>query len=92
MSLYLVMMKDEHNRMLSWPFKVKVTFKLISICGEDQISEISPEFSERPTEENEVKAGHSQFIPQNFVRDDYDHGQYILDNSIYIKCEVSCIA
>ena len=90
LSLFFVLMRSEHDNLLSWPFKQKVRFTLINQRNPAlSITEVfvpdqkSPSFN-KPENDMNIASGFPKFARQSVLQDD----GYTLDNVIYIKCHV----
>ena len=89
-SLFFVLMRSEHDNLLSWPFKQSVRFTLInqknlaSSIAEAFIPDLhSPSF-QKPTKDMNVASGFPRFALQSILQDE----NYTEGNTIYIKCRV----
>ena len=89
-SIFLVLMRSEHDSLLSWPFKQSVRFTLINqVNSSASISEAfipdlqSPSF-QRPEAEMNVASGFPKFARQSVLRDD----TFTKGNIIFIKAKV----
>ena len=89
-SVFLVLMRSEHDSLLSWPFKQSVRFTLINqVNSSASISEAfipdlqSPSF-QRPEAEMNVASGFPKFARQSVLRDD----TFTKGNIIFIKAKV----
>lgn len=89
-SVFFVLMKSEHDSLLSWPFKQSVRFTLINQMNQnDSISEAfapdlsSPSFQKPATEMN-VASGFPKFTRQSILQnEEFTHG-----NTVFIKAQV----
>ena len=89
-SMFFVLMKSEHDCLLSWPFKQSVRFTLINQVDQDSsISEAfapdlsSPSF-QQPTAEMNVASGFPKFVRQSILQNE----EFTKGNAIFIKAEV----
>ena len=89
-SVFLVLMKSEHDSLLNWPFKQSVRFTLINqVNSSASISEAfvpdlqSPSF-QRPDAEMNIASGFPKFARQSILQDD----AFIKGNVIFIKAKV----
>ena len=90
MSLFFVLMRSEHDSLLSYPFKQSVCFTLINQANPAaSISEAfvpdlrSPSF-QKPEKDMNVASGFPKFACQSVLHDDH----FTQGNVIYIKCQV----
>ncbi|XP_053157764.1 TNF receptor-associated factor 2-like [Hemicordylus capensis] len=91
LSLFLVLMKGEHDFQLKWPFRHKVTFTLLDQVNKQHIStsfrplESSSSF-QRPVKEVNVASGLPEFCPLNVL-----HAQganYICNDTLAIQAVI----
>ena len=89
-SVFLVLMRSEHDSLLSWPFKQSVRFTLINqVNSSASISEAfipdlqSPSF-QRPEAEMNVASGFPKFARQSVLQDE----TFTKGNIIFIKAKV----
>lgn len=89
-SVFFVLMKSEHDCLLSWPFKQSVRFTLINQVNQaNSISEAfapdlsSPSF-QQPTGEMNVASGFPKFVRQSILQNE----EFTQGNAIYIKAQV----
>ena len=89
-SVFFVLMKSEHDCLLSWPFKQSVRFTLINQINQaNSISEAfapdlsSPSF-QQPTGEMNVASGFPKFVRQSILQNE----EFTQGNAIYIKAQV----
>lgn len=89
-SVFFVLMKSEHDCLLSWPFKQSVRFTLINQVNQaNSISEAfapdlsSPSF-QQPTGEMNVASGFPKFVCQSSLQNE----EFTQGNAIYIKAQV----
>lgn len=87
LSLFLVVVKGEHDDVLPWPLaNIRVLFTLLNMTdGANHTYEFSPEPFMKPIASSEfdgAEAGFSQFIGHRYV------SPFITDNKIFVKCEV----
>ena len=89
-SVFFVLMKSEHDCLLSWPFKQSVRFTLINqVHQSNSVSEAfapdlsSPSF-QQPTAEMNVASGFPKFVRQSILQNE----EFTQGNAIYIKAQV----
>ena len=89
-SVFFVLMKSEHDCLLSWPFKQSVRFTLINQVNQaNSISEAfapdlsSPSF-QQPTGEMNVASGFPKYVRQSILQNE----EFTQGNAIYIKAQV----
>ena len=89
-SMFLVLMKSEHDNLLKWPFERPVTFELInqenraqSICETFMPDKHSPSF-QQPKSEMNVTSGFPRFVPHNLLCDQ----KFTNGDAIYIRCKI----
>ena len=89
-SVFFVLMKSEHDCLLSWPFKQSVRFTLINQVNRDKsITEaFAPDLSslsfQQPTSEMNVASGFPKFARQSTLQDE----EFTKGNALYIKALV----
>lgn len=89
-SVFFVIMKSEHDSLLSWPFKQSVQFTLINQVNQhNSISEaFSPDLSspsfQKPTAEMNVASGFPKFTRQSILQNE----EFTQGNTIFIKAQV----
>ena len=90
MSVFFVLMRSEHDNLLTYPFKQSVRFTLINQANPSaSITEAfvpdlnSPSF-QRPEKDMNVASGFPKFARQSVLHDD----NFTQGNGIYIKCQV----
>ena len=94
LSLYLIIMKGEYDALLDWPFNLKITFFLLD-QGEQRkhkIHQLSPNRSlpnvravfNKPSNRENLGIGNPSFVSHEAI----DAGEYVKDDTIFIKCEV----
>ena len=90
LSLFFVLMRSEHDNLLSWPFKQSVRFTLINqrspalnITEAFVPDQKSPSFK-KPENDMNIASGFPKFARQSVLQDE----GYTVDNVIYIKCQV----
>ena len=89
MSLFFVVMKGEFDSILQWPFTHRVTFKLINQgSGRDVVDTFQPDpmssSFRKPKSDMNIASGCPRFISHT----DLKSGGYIVDDTIFIKCNV----
>lgn len=89
-SVFFVLMKSEHDCLLSWPFKQSVRFTLINQVNQaNSITEAfapdlsSPSF-QQPSGEMNVASGFPKFVRQSILQNE----EFTQGNAIYIKAQV----
>ena len=90
-SVFFVLMRSEHDNLLTWPFKQTVRFTLINqVIPEASISEAfvpdlqSPSF-QKPNGDMNIASGFPRFAKQTILKDD----KFTLENAIFIKAQVT---
>ncbi|KAK3745541.1 hypothetical protein QZH41_012459 [Actinostola sp. cb2023] len=88
-SMFFVVMKGEFDSLLPWPFRQKITFKLIDPSRTNDISDsFRPEPNsssfQKPKSSMNVASGTPKFALQTTLRS----GGYIVDNTLFIKISV----
>ena len=90
MSVFFVLMRSEHDSLLSYPFKQSVRFTLINQANpsasitEAFIPDLSSPSFQKPEKEMNVASGFPKFARQSVLQDE----QFTKGNMIYIKCQV----
>ena len=83
MSLYIVLMEGEYDDNLQWPVSIKVSFRLLNMESDcDVFVKFDPDPLRRPLND-QVKAGYSRFVPQDYV-----DRECVLDDNIFMECKV----
>ena len=89
-SVFFVLMKSEHDDLLSWPFKSPVTFQLLNLSGSgSNVTETfmpdlqSPSF-QQPRSEMNIASGFPRFAKQNVLKDP----NYTKGDAIFIRCKI----
>ena len=89
-SVFFVLMRSEHDNLLTWPFKQSVKFTLINQADpEASISETfvpdlqSPSF-QKPENDMNIASGFPRFAKQSFLNDT----NFCQDDAIFIKAQV----
>ena len=89
-SLFFVLMRSEHDNLLSWPFKQSVRFTLINqknpaaSITEAFVPDLhSPSFK-KPENDMNIASGFPKFARQSVLQDE----NFTQGNVIYIKCQV----
>lgn len=91
-SLFLVLMKGEHDSILPWPFTQKVTLGLIHqkdpnlTKKEAFLPEKSSSSFQKPQQEFNVAIGFPKFVPQSYISD----SGFCLDDCFFVKAKVDC--
>ncbi|CAF3484521.1 unnamed protein product [Rotaria sp. Silwood2] len=92
MSLFLVLMKGNHDGMLSWPFNFRIIFNLYDQTDKKQhiIDTFRPDVRsssfQRPRSEMNIASGIPKFCPLAII--EQANNRYVRDNSMYIKIMV----
>ena len=89
LSLFIVVMRGEYDGLLSWPFRQKITMKLLD---QDRVSDVTESFRpdpnsssfQKPRSDMNIASGCPTFCTHNLLR---SRG-YIRDDSIFIKMVV----
>ena len=89
MSMFFVVMKGEYDAVLSWPFRQKVSFKLIDPDRTNDITDTfrpDPKSSsfQRPKSSMNIASGTPKFVSHNMLAS----GGYIVDDTLFIKISV----
>ncbi|KAK3745540.1 hypothetical protein QZH41_012458 [Actinostola sp. cb2023] len=89
LSLFFVIMKGEYDAIIPWPFRQKVTFKLLDQDRQNDISDTfkpDPNSSsfKRPTSNMNIASGCPLFITQQ----DLQKRSYVSDDTMFIKISV----
>ena len=89
-SVFFVLMRSEHDNLLSWPFKQSVRFTLINqknpaaSITEAFVPDLhSPSFK-KPENDMNIASGFPKFARQSVLQDE----NFTQGNVIYIKCQV----
>ena len=91
-SIFLVLLKGEHDALLNWPFKQKVTFTLFdqSELKENIVDAFKPDPNsssfKRPVSEQNVASGLPLFCPLGKLT--CNDNEYIKDNTMFVKVAV----
>ena len=90
LSLFFVLMRSEHDNLLSWPFKQSVRFTLVNqknpaaSITEAFVPDLhSPSFK-KPENDMNIASGFPKFARQSVLQDE----NFTQGNVIYIKCQV----
>ena len=92
-SVFFVMMKSEHDDLLPWPFKQKVTISLLNQeTPSDGSSHITQSFMpdsrsssfQKPTKDMNIASGFPKFAPRTVLNDK----KYSNNDTIYFKVKV----
>ena len=89
-SVFFVLMKSEHDCLLSWPFKQSVRFTLINQVNQANsiLEAFAPDLSspsfQQPTGEMNVASGFPKFVRQSILQNE----EFTQGNAIYIKAQV----
>ena len=90
MSVFFVLMRSEHDSLLSYPFKQSVRFTLINQSNpsasitEAFIPDLTSPSFQRPEKDMNVASGFPKFARQSVLHDD----NFTKGNTIFIKCQV----
>ena len=89
-SVFFVLMKSEHDNLLSWPFKSPVTFQLLNVSSTgSNVTETfmpdlqSPSF-QQPKSEMNIASGFPRFAKQSVLKDP----NYTRGDAIFIRCKI----
>ena len=90
-SLFFVIMRGEHDAILRWPFRQKVTFMLLD---QDNVEHVIDAFRpdpnsssfQRPRREANIASGCPLFFPIS----DLNKHAYIKDDTMFVKAIVDC--
>ena len=88
LSLFFVLMKSEYDNMQEWPFRKRVTFRLINYDNQGNSyarmfkADGNSENFKKPVTAMNPEVGFSQFITQELV------GNYVVGNSLFIEIYV----
>ena len=94
LSLYVHLLKGEHDDQLQWPFNAKITVQLLNWSGDNSHEEITIphhkaplEYRTRVTEGDRAPGGWgpSQFISHSVLESVTSDVQFITDNKICFK-------
>ena len=90
MSVFFVLMRSEHDSLLTYPFKQSVRFTLVnqanpaSSITEAFVPDLSSPSFQRPEKDMNVASGFPKFSRQSILHDE----NFTQGNVIYIKCQV----
>ena len=90
MSVFFVLMRSEHDSLLTYPFKQSVRFTLVnqanpaSSITEAFVPDLSSPSFQRPEKDMNVASGFPKFARQSILHDEH----FTQGNAIYIKCQV----
>ena len=90
LSVFFVIMRSEHDNLLSWPFKQSVRFTLINqknpaaSISEAFVPDAKSSSFQKPENDMNVASGFPKFARQSVLQDE----QFTMGNMIYIKCQV----
>ena len=90
MSVFFVLMRSEHDSLLTYPFKQSVRFTLVnqanpaSSITEAFVPDLSSPSFQRPEKDMNVASGFPKFARQSILHDE----NFTQGNVIYIKCQV----
>ena len=92
MGVYIILMRSDHDGMLSWPFKERLAFSVIDQqddkqCRMDNVIVLNPEGQvqfQRPQQDQNEGLGYKKFISHSKLRT----RKYIKDNTVYIQVQV----
>ncbi len=90
MSLFFVIMQNEFDSILQWPFTHRVTFKLINGCGgRDIINTLQPDPAsssfKKPKSDMNIASGFPKFVSHKEL---FPCGGFIKNDAIFILCFV----
>ena len=92
-SVFFVVMKSEHDQLLSWPFKQKVTISLLNQdTPAEQFSHITETFLpdpssssfQKPDSEMNVASGFPKFVKKSVLKDT----RFVKDDTMYLRVRV----
>ncbi len=89
MSLFFLLMKGEHDALLTWPFGYKVTFCLFDQTGNNRhiIDSFRPDMKsnsfQRPKTEANIASGIPKFFPLPMIQQ--DDNPYVRDDTLFLK-------
>jgi hypothetical protein len=91
MSIFLVLLKGEHDAILPWPFNFPVTFCLRDQTGKNHhIDSLEPDPTltnfQQPCTEMNIAGGIPKFCPLTFIAQ--ERSCYVRDDTMYIKIRV----
>ena len=91
LSVFIVIMRGEYDAIMSWPFRLRVTFTMINQAGKEDIRDsFAPDLSSnsfgRPTSEMNVASGCPSFCRLVDLLD-FNRG-FLKDNMIYLRLTV----
>ena len=92
MSLFFLLLKGEHDAILTWPFKYKISFCLLDQTenGAHVIDSFHPDVKsssfQRPTTDTNVANGLPKFVNLTMVQQ--DNNPYVREDTMYIKIVV----
>lgn len=91
LSIYIVIMKGEHDPLLKWPFDYKVALILVNqLSNEHIIQNFKPPANsssfEMPRSDMNISSGCPKFVPLNKIN--HENSEFIKDDTMYIKCIV----
>lgn len=91
-SLFFMLMKGEHDALLQWPFKYKVTFCLMDQTGQGRhmIDSFRPDIKsnsfQRPTNNANIASGIPKFFPLPMLQQEDSH--FVREDTMFIKIMV----
>ncbi|CAF1416052.1 unnamed protein product [Rotaria sp. Silwood1] len=92
MSLFLVLMQDNHNTIFHWPFKFNVTFTLLNQLSSNNNQSISFWFNttsscfQHSTTDINIVDGTSTFLSLDLF--EKNQNQYVQNDTMFIKVEI----
>ena len=91
LSVYIVLMKGEHDPLLRWPFDYKVALILVNqATNEHIIQNFKPPSNsssfEMPRSDMNISSGCPKFVPLNKAI--HEDSEFVKDDTMYIKCIV----
>ena len=92
MGVYIILMRSDHDGMLSWPFKEKFVFSVIDQeddkqCRIDHVTVLDPEGHvqfQRPQQDQNEGFSCPTFISHSKLRT----RKYIKDNTVYVQVQI----
>ena len=94
MSIYFHLLPSEHDDILRWPFNHKITFSILEQCPEPDnvtytlVPTPNEDSYKRPSDKMSGGKGYNKFISIDQLK----KGQYVKNDSIFVKIRVHCKA
>ena len=91
LSVYIVIMKGEHDPLLKWPFDYKVALVLVNQTSNEHIVQnfkppTNSSSFEMPRSDMNISSGCPRFAPLNKIN--HMKSEFVKDDTMYIKCIV----